>query len=70
MKIIMIRNNEINFERVYKNVKFIRPFCENGNVYGELNFENGETATFNMDDFDFFDLTPKKIAKFETDFIY
>ncbi len=70
MKTIMIRNDEINFERVYKNVKFIKPFYENGIVYGELNLENGETATFNMNEFDFFDLTPKKIAKFKTDFIY
>ena len=70
MKTIMIRNDEINFEKVYENVKFIKPFCENGIVYGELNFENGETATFNMDEFDFFDLTPRKIGKFTTDFIY
>ena len=39
MKTIMIRNDEINFEKVYENVKFIKPFCENGIVYGELNFE-------------------------------
>lgn len=66
----MIRNDELNFEKVYENVKYINPFCENGVVYGELNFEDGETATFNMNDFDFFDLTPRKIAKFTTDFIY
>jgi hypothetical protein len=66
----MIRNDELNWEHTYENVKYIRPFCENGVVYGELNFENGETATFNMDEYDFFDLTPRKIAKFTTDFIY
>lgn len=70
MKTIMIRNDDLNFERIYEGVKFIKPFFENGTVYGELVFENGETATFNMNEFDFFDLTPKKIATFKTDFIY
>lgn len=70
MLTIMIRNDELNFEHIYENVKHIRPFCENGVVYGELNLSTGEKATFNMDDFDFFDLTPRRIRKFTTDFIY
>ena len=67
---IMIRNAEIDFEHVYENVKHIAPYCENYIVYGKLVLENGETATFNIDEYDFFDLTPHKIAKFKTDFIY
>ena len=70
MLTIMIRNDEIGFEKVYENVKHIAPYCENKIVYGKLVLENGETATFNMDEFDFFDLTPRRIKKFTTDFIY
>jgi hypothetical protein len=66
----MIRNDELNFEKVYEDVKFIRPFCENGIVYGELNFADESTATFNMNDYDFFDLTPRKIERFTTNFLY
>ena len=65
----MVRNDEINFEHIYE-VDYIKPYCENKIVYAELHLDNDETATFNMDEYDFFDLTPRKIAKFTTDFIY
>lgn len=67
---IMIRNSEIGFECTYENVKHIAPYCEENIVYGKLVFENGETVTFNMNEFEFFDLTSRKIEKFKTDFIY
>lgn len=70
MGTIMIRNDELNLEKVYENVKYIRPFYENKTVYGELNFEDGSTATFNMNDYEFFNLTPRKIERFDTNFLY
>jgi len=68
---VMVRNDELGIENIY-NALYINPIydAQTKTVYGEIHLENGETATFNMDEWDFYDLRPLKIEKFKTDFIY